>query len=51
MIYYIEDEQGDVVGQFDGVSMDLKEAHTQVEVDALDGLPGVDRWDPKYKTD
>ena len=49
MIYYISDSDGNVVGQFDGPKVDIKEDHTQHYVETIDELPGVDVWDTKYE--
>jgi hypothetical protein len=49
MIYYITDEDGRVVGQFDGVDVDIKDGHQRHDVDSIADLPGVDQWDTDYE--
>jgi len=48
MIYYITDENGDVCAQFDGVSVELLDAHDKNEVDSIEDLPGIDYWNDNY---
>lgn len=49
MIYYIIDEGGAVVAQFDGVDVDPKEGHERHDVETIEDLPGVDEWDADYE--
>ena len=49
MIYYITDDNGDVVGQFDGVEVELKDDHQRHEVESINDLPGVANWDSDYE--
>ena len=48
---YIEDNDGNVVAQFDGLEVEPKDAHSLVVVDSHDDLPGVDDWDMSYRSD
>ena len=47
-IYYIEDENGRVIGRFHGRERQLKTGHDATEVDSLNDLPDVDEWDDDY---
>lgn len=48
MIFYVADEDGRVVAQFDGVEVDVKDGHERHEAESIDDLPGVDEWDEDY---
>ena len=48
MIYYITDSDGNVVGQFDGVDVDVKDSHSKNYVDDINDLPGIDVWHDHY---
>jgi len=50
MIYYITDEEGNVVAKFDGHPRDPLQGHQQHQVETLDELPPVDQWDKRYIT-
>lgn len=47
-IYYVENRDGAVVGQFDGVEITMKDGHDKHVVESVDDLPGVDEWDSDY---
>jgi hypothetical protein len=49
MIYYITDENGSVVAQFDGRKVESKPKHQIHTLDSITDLPGVDEWDTDYE--
>ena len=51
MIYYITNESGEVVEQFDGIEVSIKDGHETHTVESIEDLPGIDNLDPDYTED
>ena len=47
-VFYIQDDAGKVVAQFDGPERETKTGHEKIVVESIDELPGVDQWDDYY---